>query len=160
MNQHNKEELEIRVNLDFPLRKNGDKTQLLYDLSIWISNQIKEEIDPKTILNGILERETLGTTGFGDGFAIPHGKIKDLKQPVLVIVALEEPIEWDALDDQKVEQLFVILVPEKDTDNTHLGLLSTLAYHLMDGETKRQIKSIQSESELIKYVRDIFKEGR
>lgn len=160
MDQKDEQVLDIWINLRFSTQKHIDKETVLKNLSMWISSQIREKSDPQELLSSIQEREALGTTGFGDGFAIPHGKVENLKKPALIVVRLEEATQWDALDDQKVDHLFIILVPKEDTDNRHLSLLSTLAYHLMDEKIKKQVKTIQEEKEMRRLIETIFEKGR
>lgn len=71
-------------------------------------------------------REKLGSTGLGQGIAIPHGRIRGLPEAVGAFVRLRAPIPFDAPDGKPVDQLFVLLVPEQATDQ-HLQLLSELA---------------------------------
>ena len=71
-------------------------------------------------------REKLGSTGLGQGIAIPHGRIKGLKQARGAFVRLHQPVAFDAPDGKPVSQVFVLLVPEQATD-LHLQLLSELA---------------------------------
>ena len=76
-------------------------------------------------------REKLGSTGLGQGVAIPHGRIKGLSDPVGAFARLRTPIAFDAPDGKAVGQLFVLLVPEHATDR-HLQLLSELAQMFSD----------------------------
>jgi PTS system nitrogen regulatory IIA component len=76
-------------------------------------------------------REKLGSTGLGQGIAIPHGRIKGLSDPVGAFARLRAPIAFDAPDGKAVGQLFVLLVPEQATDR-HLQLLSELAQMFSD----------------------------
>jgi PTS system nitrogen regulatory IIA component len=76
-------------------------------------------------------REKLGTTGLGQGIAIPHGRIHGLRDAVGAYVRLLHPVPFDAPDGKPVDQLFVLLVPEHATDQ-HLQLLSELAQMLSD----------------------------
>jgi nitrogen PTS system EIIA component len=71
-------------------------------------------------------REKLGSTGLGQGIAIPHGRIPGLREAVGAFVRLRKPVPFDAPDGKPVDQLFVLLVPEHATDQ-HLQLLSELA---------------------------------
>ena len=76
-------------------------------------------------------REKLGSTGLGQGIAIPHGRIPQLADAVGAFVRLARPIAFDAPDGKPVDQLFVLLVPEQATDR-HLQLLSELAQMFSD----------------------------
>ena len=69
-------------------------------------------LNEREIFDVLLERERLGTTGVGNGIAIPHGKLPGVKSLCGVFARLNKPIEFDALDDQPVDLLFMLLAPE------------------------------------------------
>lgn len=79
-----------------------------------------------TVYDALFEREKLGSTGLGLGVAIPHGRIKGLKQAIGAFVRLSTPVQFDAPDGKPVDLIFVLLVPEAANDH-HLQLLSELA---------------------------------
>ena len=68
--------------------------------------------DQKLVVQAVLLREEEGTTGFGQGIAIPHGKSADVLEPTLLVGRLASPVDWQAMDDAPVDTLFLILVPE------------------------------------------------
>jgi PTS system nitrogen regulatory IIA component len=78
------------------------------------------------VFDSLFARERLGSTGLGQGVAIPHGRIKGLKDAVAAFVRLSEPVPFDAPDGQPVSLLFFLLVPEQATQ-AHLDILSELA---------------------------------
>jgi len=78
------------------------------------------------VVDALSAREKLGSTGLGQGIAIPHGRIKGLKDARGAFVRLAQPIPFDAPDGRPVNQVFVLLVPEHATEQ-HLELLSELA---------------------------------
>ncbi|GAB3628622.1 PTS IIA-like nitrogen regulatory protein PtsN [Pandoraea terrae] len=84
-----------------------------------------------TITDNLFARERLGSTGLGEGVAIPHGRIKGLKHPMAAFVRLEEAIPFEAPDGQPVSLLFFLLVPEQATQQ-HLEILSEIAQLLSD----------------------------
>ncbi len=81
---------------------------------------------PKDIVKSLVKREQLGSTGLGQGVAIPHGRIKQLKQATGVFVRSLAAVPFGAADNEPVRLLFVLLVPEHATD-LHLQILSELA---------------------------------
>ena len=83
-------------------------------------------LDAGAIAASLSAREKLGSTGLGQGIAIPHGRIKGLKQARGAFVRLRQAVAFDAPDGKPVSQVFVLLVPEQATD-LHLQLLSELA---------------------------------
>lgn len=88
-------------------------------------------ISRATVFDSLFARERLGSTGLGQGVAIPHGRIKGLKEAVAAFVRLAEPIAFDAPDGRPVRLLVVLLVPEQATQ-LHLDILSELAQMLSD----------------------------
>ena len=78
------------------------------------------------VASSLAAREKLGSTGLGQGIAIPHGRIHGLREAVGAFARLRRPVPFDAPDGKPVDQLFVLLVPEHATDQ-HLQLLSELA---------------------------------
>lgn len=84
-----------------------------------------------TVTDNLFARERLGSTGLGHAVAIPHGRIKGLKNPVAAILRVEEPIAFDAPDDAPVSLLIFLLVPE-NANQRHLEILSEIAELLSD----------------------------
>ena len=83
------------------------------------------------VFDSLFARERLGSTGLGQGVAIPHGRIKGLKEAIAAFVRLAEPIPFDAPDGQPVALMVFLLVPEQATQQ-HLDILSELAQMLSD----------------------------
>jgi nitrogen PTS system EIIA component len=83
------------------------------------------------VFDSLFARERLGSTGLGQGVAIPHGRIKGLKEALAAVIRLSEPIAFDAPDGRPVKLLVLLLVPEQ-ASQTHLDLLSALAQMLSD----------------------------
>ncbi|HTS52414.1 MAG TPA: PTS sugar transporter subunit IIA [Burkholderiales bacterium] len=88
------------------------------------------------VVGSLLARERLGSTGLGQGIAIPHGRVKGLRDAVGAFVRVRTPIAFDAPDSQPVNLAFVLLVPERATD-LHLQILSELAQMFSDRELRR-----------------------
>ena len=83
------------------------------------------------VFDSLFAREKLGSTGLGQGVAIPHGRIKGLKDALGAFVRLAQPVPFDAPDAKPVTLLFVLLVPEQATEK-HLQILSELAQMFSD----------------------------
>ena len=90
--------------------------------------------------DNLFARERLGSTGLGHGVAIPHGRIKGLKNPLAAVVRLTHPIPFDAPDDEPVSLLIFLLVPEAATQR-HLEILSEIAELLSDRELRERLKT-------------------
>ena len=90
------------------------------------------------VFDSLFARERLGSTGLGQGFAIPHGRINGLKEAVGAFVRLKTPVAFDAPDGQPVGLLFVLLVPEQ-ANETHLQILSELAQMFSDRDFRQKL---------------------
>ncbi len=90
------------------------------------------------VMGSLLERERLGSTGLGQGIAIPHGRVKGLREAVGAFLRVNVPMEFEAPDGKPVSLIFVLLVPERATDK-HLQILSELAQMFSDREVRRQL---------------------
>lgn len=90
------------------------------------------------ITDSLFSRERLGSTGLGHGVAIPHGRIKGLKAPLAAVFQLLSPIVFDAPDDQPVNLLIFLLVPEAATQK-HLEILSEIAELLSDASLREKL---------------------
>lgn len=95
------------------------------------------------VTDSLFARERLGSTGLGHGVAIPHGRIKGLKAPMAAVFQLMQPIGFDAPDEQPVQLLIFLLVPEAATQK-HLEILSEIAELLSDAGLRDRIKSCDS----------------
>jgi nitrogen PTS system EIIA component len=90
------------------------------------------------VMDSLLARERLGSTGLGQAVAIPHGRVKGLRTAVGAFLRLRAPIPFEAPDNQPVSLVFVLLVPERASD-LHLQILSELAQMFSDRELRRQL---------------------
>lgn len=90
------------------------------------------------VFDSLFARERLGSTGLGQGIAIPHGRIKGLKEAAGAFMRLSTPVQFDAPDGRPVNLLFVLLVPEQ-ANETHLQLLSELAQMFSDRSFREQL---------------------
>jgi PTS system nitrogen regulatory IIA component len=91
----------------------------------------RDGIARSVVFESLFARERLGSTGLGQGVAIPHGRIKGLKEAQGALLRLAQPVPFDAPDGQPVSLAFVLLVPEKATEK-HLQILSELAQMFSD----------------------------
>jgi PTS system nitrogen regulatory IIA component len=99
------------------------------------------------VTDSLFARERLGSTGLGHGVAIPHGRIKGLKTPMAAAFQLAQPIGFDAPDEQPVNLLIFLLVPEAATQK-HLEILSEIAELLSDADLRTRLQSCASSEAL------------
>lgn len=112
------------------------KKRLFEQVGLLFENN--QGIERGKVFDSLFARERLGSTGLGEGVAIPHGRIKGLKEAVAAVVRLAEPIPFDAPDGKPVHLLVFLLVPEHATEE-HLELLSELAELLSDAEVRASL---------------------
>jgi PTS system nitrogen regulatory IIA component len=97
-----------------------------------------QNIARSQVFDSLFAREKLGSTGLGQGVAIPHGRIKNLRDAVAAFVKTDTPIPFDAPDGAPVNLIFVLLVPERATD-LHLQLLGELAQMFSDAAFRERL---------------------
>ena len=107
----------------------SSKKRLFEQAGLMFENQ--HGLARSMVFDSLFAREKLGTTGLGQGVAIPHGRIKGLKEALGAFVRLSQPVPFDAPDGNPVSLVFVLLVPEKATEK-HLQILSELAQMFSD----------------------------
>jgi len=127
----------VEVSAILPALKANSKKQLLQLLAEKAA--AVTELPERVIFDTILQRERLGSTGVGNGIAIPHGKLAGVKKIVGVFARLETPVDFEALDDQPVDLVFLLLAPE-GAGADHLKALSRIARVLRDNETVTKIR--------------------
>jgi nitrogen PTS system EIIA component len=110
---------------------------------------LPEEVDRQFLFQVLLARETLGSTGIGDGIAIPHVRnpvVLHVSKPTVSLIFLEKPIDFNAIDSKPVDTLFTLISP---TVRAHLHLLSRLGIILRDGSVKEALRSRSSRDVLM-----------
>ena len=112
-----------------PDLKATSKKQVLQELSSYASARLG--IEDRTILDVLLERERLGSTGVGEGVAIPHGKLLQLDRLFLLFARLNRPISFDSYDNRPVDLMFLLLTPE-NAGGDHLTALAKVSRLLKD----------------------------
>jgi len=122
------------------------KSEVLAELVEVLGRKVPD-LDPKTAHRILLEREGLGTTGIGDGVAIPHGKMASLKQIVLAVGRSEEGVEFDSLDFKPCFIFFLVLAPERAA-GTHLRILANISRLLKDEDFRASFMDANGHDEL------------
>ena len=117
--------------------RGSNKTQLLEDLCRRAASILK--VDAEKITADILKREELGSTGLGGGVAIPHARIADVKKPFGILARLKSAIEFDAIDRQTVDLVFLLLLPTAPAGE-QLNALALVARRLRDADTTRNAR--------------------
>lgn len=113
---------------------------------------VKDLGDKKNILRALIERESLGSTGIGQGIAIPHGKTDRVKELVAVLGISRKGVNFDALDGDAV-YIFFLLVAPKDTAGPHLKALAQISRLLRDSYFCELMKRCQTSDELYELIK-------
>lgn len=95
----------------------------------------------------MLSREKMGSTGIGNGIAIPHARMQSSNKAIAVLLQCESPVEFDSIDNRPVDLLFALLVPDEQCKE-HLKTLSSMAERLNDKQVLKQLRNAQSDQEL------------
>lgn len=107
--------------------------------------------------NDFFKREEEFSTGLQDGFAIPHAKSDFAKKMGVFYVRCKHGIhDWVTMDEQKVTDLFALIVPKESADNEHLMMISKLATGLLEEEFKETVKTASHKGELMRYLKIII----
>jgi nitrogen PTS system EIIA component len=120
-----------------PSMRASSKRQLLQDLADRAADSAG--VSARQIFDTLLQRERLGSTGVGNGIAIPHGKLPGLKRITGLFARLEKPIDFDALDDEPVDLVFLLLAPE-GSGADHLKALARIARVLRQPATVEKLR--------------------
>ncbi len=109
------------------------------------------ELEENDIFDNLIARERLGSTGVGQGIAIPHSRLEHCHEVIGCLFTLEEKIPFDAIDNEPVDLLFVLLVPQEATSE-HLELLSQIAEKFNDTAFCEQLRNAESANDLYQLV--------
>ena len=125
--------------------KAGSKRQLLQELARKASELTG--INERTVFDTILERENLGSTGFGGGTALPHGRLSELNKVCGIFARLSTAIDFDAVDNKPVDTVFLLLSPESSGAD-HLTALAQISRVLKDENTCTKLRAAKSNEEV------------
>ena len=119
----------------------------------FIANTVATQFNlPQSVLfNNLLDRERLGSTGLGKGFAIPHARLVNLDTTIACFIRLDQPVNFEAPDNQPVDLVFAIIIPENATDE-HLKILSSLAKIFSQSEICEAIRNAGSGEEVARII--------
>ncbi|BBN80297.1 PTS IIA-like nitrogen-regulatory protein PtsN [Pseudoalteromonas sp. A25] len=104
-------------------------------------------LNPHDILNALMSREKLGSTGIGKGIAIPHGRIDGIEQVTAMLLVNQQGIPFDAIDNRPVDIFLALIVPDGDNEQ-HLKTLAAIAEKLNNKEFCKQLRNAGNDEEL------------
>jgi len=130
--------------------KATSKRAVLAELSEILSRDA-EGLPPGAMVEVLLEREKLGSTGIGDGIAIPHGKLKNLDRLMISFGRSRQGIDFDAIDGKPVHLFFLLMAPESSTGQ-HLKALAKISRMLKDPEFRNDLMAATSAEEIYRKI--------
>lgn len=128
----------LSVNSVLLSAKAKNKRQLLQELSQFAADITK--INDRTIFDTVLERENLGSTGFGGGTALPHGRLAELDKVYGFLAKLPTPVDFESVDNKPVDLVFLLLSPESSGAD-HLTALAQISRILKDENTVTKLRA-------------------
>ena len=128
-----------------PSLRVSDKTQLLQELARRAAASLN--IPQKTILDALETRESLGSTGLGHAFALPHARIEGLDQFFGLFARLARPIAYDAVDDNPVDLVFLLLIPSSTTAN-YVSILAAISRRIRDQGLAQSLRKTENAAAL------------
>jgi nitrogen PTS system EIIA component len=129
----------------------GSKKRVLEQMSQLIATG-QSELSQDQIFDSLVSRERLGSTGLGHGVAIPHARLKDSDKTLAAVIKLRQGVDYDAPDQQPVDLLFALLVPENSTEE-HLQLLAQLAQMFSDEKFVARLRAAKDSDGLYQTLR-------
>lgn len=122
------------VALDVPVTS---KKRALEQMALLFENN--QGLERASVFDSLFARERLGSTGLGNGVAVPHGRIKQITEPHAAFARLNQPVAFDAPDGEAVDLLLVLVVPEEATQQ-HLDILAEVAQRLSDTDVVEKLR--------------------
>src|SRR5688500_13542053 len=119
------------------LKAGSSKRQVLKELATQAAALV--DIDPQRLLEALMERERLGTTGIGHGIAIPHARLAELNRLVGLFARLDHPVDFESLDDQPSDLIFLLLAPDS-ADADSLKALARISRVLRDPALRQRLR--------------------
>jgi PTS system nitrogen regulatory IIA component len=130
--------------------KAGNKRDALAELA-GVFTQGRIRVDSEAMLHVLLERERLGSTGIGDGIAIPHGKLPGLEEMVVAFGRSREGIAFEAMDGKPVHLFFLLMAPENSAGQ-HLKALAKISRMLKDANFRKNLLEAKMHEDLFRII--------
>lgn len=139
----------IELNLDATTQR-----EVISQLTSLLGEQGRIDSE-SAFIQGVLEREAEFSTGFGNGFAIPHCKSDTVKTASIIIGKTTNEIEWNSLDDKPVTFIIMLAIPATEGGTTHLQILAALSGKLMDDEFRDQLMNVTQPKQILELIDEL-----
>lgn len=140
----------ITIDKIIPDLKAKDKKGVLSELAEVITRQ-HPYIDKGMLVKVLIEREHLGSTGIGEGVAIPHGKLSSVKQPIVSFGRSKKGLDFDSMDGQPAYLFFLLLAPE-NSSGVHLQVLTRIAKMLKKSSFRKELMQAETQEDLYQTI--------
>lgn len=147
----------IKKDMIFLQQDDTDMKSIL-NLLVYKAKEINLVTESEDYLDSVLKREKEVSTAIGYDVAIPHGKSSSVTEPFIGFVTTSETFRWSSDDEELVNMVFLIGVPEENKDNIHLKFISTLSKKLLDDEFREQLQKAVDREEAYKILTSVNKE--
>jgi len=127
------------------------KKRLLEQICQLAANELSDS-NPDDLLDSLLNREKMGSTGIGNGIAIPHGRLNNTNKAIAVFLTTKEAIDFDAIDNKPVDIFICLFVPQNSTQE-HLETLQSIAKLFSDRKTAKQVRKCTSNQEMFSLIK-------
>lgn len=131
--------------------KGTSKKKLLEIISTTAADKI-ENLDTHQLFESLMAREKVGSTGIGNGIAIPHGRLSNTSQVIAVLLTSEQAVEFDAIDNRNVDIIIALFVPEESCQQ-HLDTLQSIAQIFSDKKTAKKVRKCTSSQEIFDIIK-------
>ena len=131
--------------------KGTSKKKLLEIISTTAADKI-ENLNTHQLFESLMAREKVGSTGIGNGIAIPHGRLSNTSQVIAVLLTSEQAVEFDAIDNRNVDIIVALFVPEESCQQ-HLDTLQSIAQIFSDKKTAKKVRKCTSSQEIFDIIK-------
>lgn len=115
------------------------------------ADESADTLSDMQILDALISRERLGSTGLGHGVGLPHSRLASIEEPIAAFVTLEKGVDYESVDGQPVDLVLGLLVPE-DCNDEHLKILAQLARRFSDGDLRNSLRGFEDPDTLYEHL--------
>ncbi|MFB1049822.1 PTS sugar transporter subunit IIA [Paraliobacillus sp. JSM ZJ581] len=126
----------------------------LFELVAQLAIEQKIATNKAEIIVGLKQREKESTTGFQDGFAIPHTQLDTIVHPSILVITTKMELEWSSMDGQPARFFIILLIPKDQAGSTHIKALASVSKMLIHSENREILKNSKNKEEIYQLLQD------
>ncbi len=138
------------IQLEQDIQSQEELFEVVADLAI--TQQIAS--NKKAVIAGLKQRENESTTGFQDGFAIPHTQLDTIINPAILVITTKKNLEWNSMDGQPANFFITLLIPKDQAGSTHIQSLAAVSKMLIHTDNREILKNSKKESEIYQLLQE------